>query len=60
VRNGRRMEYPLITAGDDLFTVSQFLRPGRTEYSAADVVDLLMTGCDAPQVADQSKEVCFA
>ncbi len=59
VRNGRRMEYPLITAGDDLYTVSRFLKPGRTDYSAADVVSLLMTGCE-PAVAKESEEVCFA
>jgi nitronate monooxygenase len=60
VRNGKRMEYPLITAGDDLYTVAQFLKPGRTEYSAADVVSLLMTGSDEFRFADQSEEVCFA
>src|ERR1035437_6502111 len=59
VRNGRRMEYPLITAGDDLYTVSRFLKPGRTDYSAADVVSLLMTGCE-PAVAKESEAVCFA
>ena len=59
VRNGRRMEYPLITAGDDLYTVSRFLKPGRTDYSAADVVSLLMTGCE-PAAAKESEEVCFA
>ena len=60
VRNGRRMEYPLITAGDDLTTVARFLKPGRTDYSAADVVSVLMTGCDESRFADQSEEVCFA
>jgi len=60
VRNGRRTEHGLITAGDDLVTVARFLKPGRTEYGAADVVAQLMTGCDAPQAANQNEEVCFA
>lgn len=59
VRNGKRVERPLITAGDDLSTVSRFLKPGRTEYSAADVVEQLMTGCD-PLPARASNEGSFA
>lgn len=31
-------EPPLITAGDDVSKVAQFLKPGRNSYSAADVV----------------------
>jgi nitronate monooxygenase len=58
VRNGRREEYGLITAGDDLFSVGEFLKPGRTEYFAADVVARLMTGCEAPQTVRE--EVCLA
>ncbi|MDP9051650.1 MAG: nitronate monooxygenase, partial [Acidobacteriota bacterium] len=59
VRNGKREEYGLITAGDDLFTVKEFLKPGRTEYSAADVVNRLMLGCDAVD-AQRVEEVCIA
>jgi nitronate monooxygenase len=59
VRNGRREEYGLITAGDDLFTVKQFLKPGRTEYSAADVVAQLLKGCDEGQLAAQNEEACL-
>ena len=59
VRNGKRMEYPLITAGDDLVGVGRFLKPGRTDYSAADVVSVLMTGCESA-VAKESEEFCFA
>ena len=58
-RNGKREEYPLITAGDDLATVKRFLKPGRTDYSAADVVRQLLTGCDEV-VAKRGEEVCFA
>jgi nitronate monooxygenase len=59
VRNGKRVERPLITAGDDMFTVLRFLKPGRTMYSAADVVNQLMTGCD-PVQANASEETIFA
>ena len=59
-RNGKREEYGLITAGDDLVTVARFLKPGRTEYSAADVVAQLLTGCEEPQTSNHSVEVCFA
>jgi nitronate monooxygenase len=59
-RNGKREEYGLITAGDDLSTVGRFLKPGRTDYGAADVVEQLLTGCEEPKGASQSEEVCFA
>jgi nitronate monooxygenase len=59
VRNGRREEYGLITAGDDLSTVKQFLKAGLTEYSAADVVAHLLTGCDDAQFEGRRAEVCF-
>jgi len=60
VRNGRRIEHGLITAGDDLTTVGRFLKPGRTDYSAADVVTQLLTGCADAQPLRRSEEVCFA
>ena len=59
-RNGKREEYALITAGDDLATVGRFLKSGLTGYSAADVVSSLMTGCDELAVAEQGSDVCFA
>ena len=36
-------EPPLVTVGDDLNTIAQFLTNGRTTYSAADVVESLMS-----------------
>jgi nitronate monooxygenase len=60
VRNGKREEYGLITAGDDLWSVKQFLKPGRTEYYAADVVARLLSGCDGAVESRQSEEVCCA
>jgi VanZ family protein len=32
----------LITVGDDLNTIAQFIAPGRNSYSAADVVNCLL------------------
>ena len=60
VRNGKRVENPLITAGDDLVTVSRFLEPGRKEYTAAEVVEELLSGCESAEVADAKAEECFA
>lgn len=59
-RNGRREEHGLITAGDDLKAAKQFLKPGRTDYTAADVVALLLTGCDGTRIPARSEEECFA
>ena len=52
VRNGGRTEPALITAGDDLPTVSRFLKPGRTDYSAYDVIRVLLAGCDPASAMD--------
>ena len=60
VRNGKREEYGLITAGDDLYSVKQFLKPGRTEYGVAEVISRLMTGCDTVQSPVESEELCIA
>jgi nitronate monooxygenase len=40
-------EPALVTVGDDLNTVAQFLAPGRTTYSAADVVASLLSAVAA-------------
>ena len=60
VRNGKRTELPLITAGDDLVAVGRFLKPGRLDYSAKDVVDQLLTGCDDCPPEPNVSEECFA
>jgi nitronate monooxygenase len=49
VRSDDRVELPLVTAGDDLNIIAEFLAPGATSYSAADVVRMLM---ETPQHAD--------
>lgn len=42
VRSDHTIELPLVTAGDDLNTISAFLAPAATSYSAADVVRILL------------------
>jgi nitronate monooxygenase len=41
---GRLEELPIVTMGDELAGVGQFLRPGASEYSAADVITTLLAG----------------
>ena len=43
IRKDGAVEPALVTVGDDLNTVAQFLAPGRTTYSAADVVESLLS-----------------
>ncbi|HEY5215170.1 MAG TPA: nitronate monooxygenase [Acidobacteriaceae bacterium] len=50
VLNGQRVELGIVTAGDDLSTVAQFLPPGESHYSALDVIAELEKGC-SPIVA---------
>jgi nitronate monooxygenase len=43
IRKDGSLEPPLVTVGDDLNTVAQFLAPGRQTYTAADVVKSLLS-----------------
>jgi nitronate monooxygenase len=36
------VEKPLLTAGDDVAQIAQLLKPGRTSYTAADVIQALL------------------
>lgn len=60
VRNGKHEEYGLITAGDDLTTIARFLQPGRTEYSAADVITKLLSECTLPEPLTPTEDTVFA
>jgi nitronate monooxygenase len=52
-RANATVEPALVTVGDDLNTVAQFLAPGQTSYSAVDVVkELLSLSQTVPQSAD--------
>jgi nitronate monooxygenase len=42
VRKDGSVEPALVTVGDDLNTIAQFIAPGRSSYSAADVVENLL------------------
>ena len=43
LRRGGKREPALVTAGDDLATIAEFLKPGRESYTAADVMERLLT-----------------
>jgi nitronate monooxygenase len=43
IRKSGYVEPALVTVGDDLNTVAQFLAPGRKSYTAADVVKSLLS-----------------
>jgi len=59
VRKDQSVEPPLITVGDDLNTVAQFLAPGRTSYGAADVVASLLS-LTSETVVEEQEEPVFA
>ena len=59
VRKDGSVEPPLVTVGDDLNTVAQFLKPGRTSYSAADVVASLLS-LSADAVDEEQDEPVYA
>jgi len=51
------VEPPLVTVGDDLNTIAQFLAPGRDSYTAADVVkSLLSLSLEVEEPADSAFE----
>ena len=56
VLNGNRVEQGIVTAGDDLTTVAQFLPPGQTHYRALDVIAELEKGL-RPMAGEQEDQV---
>jgi nitronate monooxygenase len=54
VRSGHRVEVGLVTAGDDLVHIAQFLPPGRSSYRAADVIETLLAGIAAEDCAEST------
>jgi nitronate monooxygenase len=57
-RKGDLMEEPaLVTVGDDLNTVAQFLAPGQTSYGAADVIASLLSLTGDAVAADWSEMI---
>lgn len=55
IRSDNAVEPALITVGDDLNTIAQFMAPGRTSYSAADVVEKLLS-LAAPESATSTPQ----
>ena len=53
VRKDDKIEPPLVTVGDDLNTIAQFLAPGRETYGAADVVESLLRLSRSMDVTEQ-------
>jgi nitronate monooxygenase len=60
IRKDGSVEPPLVTVGDDLNTVAQFLAPGRTTYSAADVVESLLSLSSSSSVSADAPEQVLA
>jgi nitronate monooxygenase len=59
IRKDEAVEPALVTVGDDLNTVVQFLAPGRESYSAADVVASLLSSLPA-EAASESEPMVMA
>ncbi len=51
-------EFPLVTAGDDLALLAQYLPPGQDTYSAAHVVQRLLSPATATQPRTEPAAVC--
>jgi len=64
VRNGKREEVGLITAGDDLVTIARFLQPGarvqRRGCHLAVAEWMRRAAVDGQQILDPCDDVCFA
>jgi len=58
-RKDQAAEPALVTVGDDLNTIANFLAPGRDTYSAADVVKSLMAGVQE-ETADEAEPLILA
>jgi len=60
IRKDGAVEPALLTAGDDLPTIGQFLTAGRTTYNAADVIEALLgteVAQNAPERAPKSESI---
>jgi nitronate monooxygenase len=55
VLNGNRIERGIVTAGDDITTVGQFLPAGQTHYSALDVIAELEKGMKPAVVHEEER-----
>jgi nitronate monooxygenase len=53
IRKDGSFEPPMVTVGDDLNTVAQFLAPGKSSYTTADVVTALLSKCENLPIANK-------
>ncbi len=60
VLNGNRMEQGIVTAGDDITTIAQFLPAGQAHYSALDVIAELGKGLHPVIVEEAERETIVA
>jgi len=51
--NGKHVEVGLVTTGNDLVDIKRFLEPGKTTYSAADVIENLLGTKKADSAAEE-------
>ena len=58
-RKDNSVEPALVTVGDDLNSIAQFVAPGRTTYSAADVVESLLSAV-AEEPAVETEQLLMA
>jgi len=57
-REGELAEEPaLVTVGDDLNTIAQFIAPGQSSYGAADVIESLLSFTDEAVTSDSSEQI---
>ena len=59
-RKDGSVEVPLVTVGDDLNSIAQFVEPGRDSYTAADVVRSLLSKLVPEPVAAMEPELVAA
>ncbi len=51
-------ELTLITSGDDVKTVSRFLKPSATSYTAQDVIDFILGDSSSAELNNNEETVC--
>ena len=59
IRPANQIEPALVTVGDDLNTIARFLAPGRESYSAADVVQSLLSLSHVEQAETEEDAEAF-
>lgn len=58
VQAGGNEEMPLLTAGDDLNNVARMIKPGKTSYSAKDVINYLLS-LEVPAIKEDAAVIAF-